>query len=135
MGTDTAPRAAKCESRLGDYYAAVTMAGTNFKLEGAMNAENPDTAKIISNLLGGLMRTLPGMAADAKSFPSMLRMINLTAKENEVVLQAEFPQQMVLDMIREQMKPKATKTVSSPPEATSPVKKPRRVIKKRRSGT
>ncbi|HZE71898.1 MAG TPA: hypothetical protein VE135_20505 [Pyrinomonadaceae bacterium] len=135
MGTDAAPRAAKCDSRLGDYYAAVTLEGPNFKLQGAMNADNSDTAKIISNLLGGLMKTVPGENTDAKSFPSMLRRINLAAKENEVVLQAEFPQQMVLDFIREQMKPKASVTVSKPPESTTPARKARRVVRKRRSGT
>jgi hypothetical protein len=135
MGTDTAPRAAKCESRLGDYYAAVTLEGPNFKLQGAMNAENPDTAKIISNLLGGLMKTVPGEKTDAKSFPSILRRINLAAKENEVVLQAEFPQQMLFDFIRDQMKPKAAVTASKPPETTTPARKARRVVRKRRSGT
>jgi hypothetical protein len=136
MGTETNPRAPRCDSHLGDFYAAVTMEGTNFKLRGAMNADNPDTAKIINNLLRGLMKSLPGEDADKKSFPSMLRMISLSAMENEIVLQADFPQQMIKDLIREQMKPKQTApaatSVKSP--ATGPVKK-RRMIKKRRSGT
>jgi len=135
MGTETNPRAPRCDSHLGDFYAAVTMEGTNFKLRGAMNADNPDTAKIINNLLGGLMKSLPGEDADKQSFPSMLRMISLSAMENEVVLQADFPLQMIKDLIREQMKPKMTAAaaaVKSP--AAAPVKK-RRMIKKRRSGT
>ncbi len=135
MGTETNPRAPRCDSRLGDFYAAVTMEGTNFKFRGAMNADNPDTAKIINNLLGGLMKSLPGEDADRKSFPSMLRMISFSTMENEVVLQADFPQQMIKDLIREQMKPKPTApaaAVKSP--AAGPVKK-HRVIRKRRSGT
>ncbi|HEY6120471.1 MAG TPA: hypothetical protein VIV66_10950 [Pyrinomonadaceae bacterium] len=135
MGTVAAPRAAKCDLGLGDFYAAVTIEGANFKLRGAMNADNPDTAKIISNLLGGFLKSMAPENGDAKSFPSMLRRMSLVARDNEVVLDAEFPQQMVADLIREHMKPKQQITTTKPAEVTSPVKKPRRTIRRRRAGT
>jgi len=135
MGTAAAPRAAKCDVGLGDFYAAVTMEGSNFKLHGAMNADNPDTAKIISNLLTGLMKSMTTDSTDAKSFPSMMRMLTLSARENEVVLEAELPQQMVADLIREHMKPKQETTTTKPAQMTTPVKKPRRTVRRRRAGT
>ena len=135
MGTAGSPRPAKCDLGLGDFYAAVTIEGANFKLRGAMNADNPDTAKIISNLLGGLMKSMTSENGDAKSFPSMLRTMSLVARDNEVVLDAEFPQQMVADLIREHMKPKQQVTTTKPAEVTAPVKKPRRTVRRRRAGT
>ena len=59
LGTETNARAAKCDTRQGDFYAALTMDATNFMLRGFMNADNPDTAKIMSNLFGGFCATPP----------------------------------------------------------------------------
>jgi len=136
MGTETNPRTPRCDLHLGDFYAAVTMDATSFKLRGAMNADNPDTAKIINNLIGALMKSIPDENTDANSFPSLLKMISLSAMENEVVLQADFPQQMIKDLIREQMKPKAkdVSDAAAAPPVKTPVKK-RRTTRKRRSGT
>jgi hypothetical protein len=135
MGTEAAGRAPRCDMKLGDFYAAVTMEGTNFRLRGAMNADNPDTAKIITGVLSGVMKAVGSETADAKSFPSMLKMISLTATDAEVVLQADFPQQMVADFLKEQMKPKvnvsATSSTASPKPATSPKTKRRRTMRKR----
>jgi hypothetical protein len=136
MGLDGAPRTSRCESRLGEFYASVTMEGNNFKLNGALNADNPDTAKIVNNLLSGLMKNMQSEGPEAKSFPSFLKMVNLSARESEILLQAEFPMQMVADFVREQMKPKTKdEAKSSAAPASAPSKKPRRVIRRRRSGT
>jgi hypothetical protein len=127
IGTESNPRTPHCDTKLGDFYAALTMDGTNFRLRGAMNADNPDTAKIISGLLTTLMKTTIPEDADAKSFPSMLKMVNIVSTETEVVLEANFPQQKVADFIREQMKPK-------PPPEASTIKAPAtRPVKKRRA--
>ncbi len=134
MGIEGSPRTAKCDTRLGEFYAALTTDGNNFKLQGALNADNPDTAKIINNLLLGLMKSVPSEGADAKAFPSLLKKINISPKDNEVVLQADFPTQMVADFVREKMKPKPpgeTKSAAAP----TPKKTPRRVTRRRRSGT
>jgi len=56
LGLENTSREWRCDSGFGNFYAAVTMAGTNFSLRGAMNADNPDTAKIINNLLSALMQ-------------------------------------------------------------------------------
>jgi hypothetical protein len=132
IGTEAAPRTPRCEMKLGDFYAAVTMEGTNFRLRGAMNADNPDTAKIITGMLSGLMKLVDSQRTDAKAVPNMLKMISLTAAESEVVLQADFPQQVVADFIKEQMKPKVTAppVSSSPKPTTTPVKR-RRIPRKK----
>ena len=51
LGTETTPRAPRCESKIGDFYAALTMDATNFMFRGVSNADNPDTAKILANLV------------------------------------------------------------------------------------
>ena len=120
--------------KLGDFYAAITMEGTNFRLRGAMNADNPDTAKIITGMLSGVMKAVGSdEATDLKS--SMLKMVNLTATDAEIVLQAEFPQQLVADFLKEQMKPKVTASASdataTPKPVTTPKPRKRRTTRKR----
>ena len=121
LGTEGHARPARCESRLGDFYGALTMDTVNFRLRGMMNADNPDTAKIINNLLSGLLQH--GLSAiPDKSVQAMLKGVSLTPENDEVVLQADFPQQMVVDMIRQQMMPK--KQEVSAPTGTKPGKAP-----------
>ncbi|MFN2500229.1 MAG: hypothetical protein ABR557_14195, partial [Pyrinomonadaceae bacterium] len=50
LGTEANARDPRCNSKIGDFYIALTMDATNFMLRGASNADNPDTAKIISKL-------------------------------------------------------------------------------------
>jgi hypothetical protein len=126
LGTDANPRAPRCDSRFGDFYAAVTMDASNFMLRGAMNADNPDTAKIINNLLNGLIRHATSAIRDP-SGQSLVKALSITPEENEVVLRADLPQQMVLDMIKEQMKPKAK--VAADSSMTSATSEP--AVKKR----
>jgi hypothetical protein len=120
LGTDTTPRAARCESKLGDLYAALTMDATNFMIRGASNADNPDTAKIISRLYSGLL----GYAANSIPDPSaksLLKSLVITAEGDEVLLRADFSRQMVKEMIEQKMKPKkmeATVTAPAPAKKT-----------------
>jgi hypothetical protein len=125
LGTETNPRAPRCESKIGDTYAALTMDATNFMLRGATNADNPDTAKIISKLYSGLLNFA------AKSIPdpdaqSLVKNIAVTAEGDEVLVNANFPQQMVMDLIQKHMKPKQVETT----EAATPAK-PAPGVKKR----
>jgi hypothetical protein len=105
LGTENNPRAARCDSRLGDFYAAITMDATSFKLRGAMNADNPDTAKIIKSLLASLLQQASSLTKD-KDAQTVLSSLTLTPTETEVLLQAEISQQAVADFIREETKPK-----------------------------
>lgn len=121
LGTEANAHPPRCDSKLGDFYAALTMDATNFKLRGSMNADNPDTAKIINNLLSGLLQH--GLSAiPDKSAQEMLKGLSLTPQGNEVVLQADFPQQMVAEMVRREMMPKK-KDVMAPPPPKAPVKR------------
>jgi hypothetical protein len=123
LGTDASPRPPKCESNLGNFYVALTMDAANFMLRGAMGADNPETATIMNNLLSGLLRQATSYVPD-KSGQTVMNSFQLTAKDNEVVLSADFPQQMVIDFIKTQLKPKkeeATATSAAKPAAKKPV--------------
>ncbi|MFZ0062107.1 MAG: hypothetical protein WAL47_08730 [Pyrinomonadaceae bacterium] len=126
FGTETNPRAPKCESNLGDFYVALTMDATNFMLRGAMGADNPDTASIMNSLLSGFLRQA-GSFMPGKAEQSVLNSLQLTAKDNEVVLSADLPQQMVIDFIKSHSQPKKEEAKASTP---TPAKKP--VVRRKR---
>lgn len=126
LGTETTPRAPKCDSNLGNFYVALTMDATNFMLRGAMGADNPDTAMIMNNLLSGFMRQAGSFIPD-KTGQSVMNSLQLTAKDNEVVLSADLPQQMVIDFIKSKMQPKKEEPTTS--AAPAPAKKP--VVRRR----
>jgi hypothetical protein len=124
LGTETNPRTARCESKIGDMYAALTMDATNFMIRGVTNADNPDTAKILANLYSGLLRYAANSIPDP-SAQSLLKGLAITAEGDEVLLRADFPQQMVIDLIQQKMKPKAMEATTEKP-AAKPVVKRRR---------
>ena len=124
FGTETTPRESRCDTPFGNFYGALTMSGTNFNLRGAMNADNPDTAKIISNLRAGLMQQGIDAVPDKKA-QSILQSIKMTPRENEVVWEADVPQQVVADMLKP-----APKTSEAKP-ASAPAKKP--VVRRKRN--
>lgn len=127
FGTETNPRAPKCDSNLGDFYVALTMDATNFMLRGAMGADNPDTANIMNSLFSGFLRQA-GSFMPGKAEQSVLNSLQLTAKDNEVVLSADFPQQMVIDFIKSQSQPKKEDAATT--SAPTPAKKP--VVRRKR---
>jgi hypothetical protein len=122
LGLENTTRESRCDTRFGDFYAAVTMNGTNFSIRGAMNADNPDTAKIINNLLSGLMKQGISAVPD-KGAQTILESLKMSAKDSEIVLEADIPEKVVADLIRTSPKPKE--------EATKSV--PRRRVRKKRS--
>ena len=121
LGTATNPRVGTCDTRFGNFYAAITMTGNNFSLRGAMHADNPDTAKIISGLFVGLMQQGIGAMPD-KDAQKILQSVKLLPRESEIVLEAEIPEQAVTDLF----KPK--REVVKPATIKSPVRRP---VKKR----
>ncbi|MBC8032257.1 MAG: hypothetical protein H7Z16_19390 [Pyrinomonadaceae bacterium] len=131
LGTETNPRAARCDTRQGDFYAALTMDATNFMLRGAMNADNPDTAKIMSNLFGGFLRHATNEIKDPVAQP-LLNGIAIVAEGDEVMIRADVPQQMVMDLMKKHMQPKQDSSVKATDVKTivkPPVK--RRRVKRR----
>ena len=130
LGTEANARASRCDSKFGDFYAALTMDASNFMLRGALNADNPDTAKIINSLINGLLRQATSSVPDPTA-QSLFRALSITPQEDEVVLRADVPQQMVLDMIKEHMKPKkqAATVVADPAMNQPPTKK--RTVRRR----
>lgn len=127
LGTQTTPRDSRCDTTFGNFYTAITFDGNNFSVRGAMNADNPDSAKIISGLLSGLLQQAVTSVPD-KTTQSVLNNLKLAANENEVVLSADIPHKLVADFIREQSKPAAKVTTQSSPK---PPARKRRTVRRR----
>ena len=138
FGTETNAREGSCNTAFGNFYSAVTLNGTNFTVHGAMNADNPDTAKIMSGLVSSLMQQ--GFdALNDKPAQTMLENMNVTSnetymiwnafkamkilpKDNEVVWDLDIPQQVLIDAF----KPKPAKVdVKTTTPARRPVRKKR----------
>jgi hypothetical protein len=116
LGLENTSRASRCDTSFGNFYAAVTMNGTNFSLRGAMDADNPDTAKIIYNLFSALMKEGVDAVPD-KDAQKILQLVKMSARDNEIVWEADIPDQDVAEFIRTQPKPKAEATKESPKPA------------------
>ncbi|HET6863560.1 MAG TPA: hypothetical protein VFH91_10950 [Pyrinomonadaceae bacterium] len=127
LGTETTAREARCDTRFGDFYGAVTLSGTNFSVRGAMNTDNPDTAKIINNLVSGLWQQAIDSVPD-KNAQSMLKAIRIIPRESELVWEADISDQTVANFIKEQTKPKVT----APPETSKPAPAPRQKPRRRK---
>jgi len=128
LGTETTPRTPRCDSRIGDFYSALTMDATNVMFRGVSNADNPDTARIFANLYTGLFQYMSKSIPDATA-QTVIKGFSITAEGDEVLIRADFPQQMVLDLIKEQMRPKKVDTnVTVPPPPT-----PKPAVNRRRS--
>ena len=122
MGLENTSRESRCNTPFGNFYSAVTMTGTNFSLRGAMNADNPDTAKIINNLLSGLMQQGISAIPD-KQAQTILQTLKMSTRENEVVWEADIPEKVVADLIKST--PKATEPPMTKPAPKRPVRKKR----------
>ena len=129
MGTETTSRDPRCVTKIGDFYAALTMDANNFTLRGSMNEDNPDTAKIVSNLFSGLLSYAGTEIKDATA-QTMFKSLVITPEGDEVTVRAEFPQQMAISFIHEQMKPKKQDAAVAQPLA-KPSRTPRRRTRRR----
>jgi hypothetical protein len=130
MGTDANARTPRCEQSMGDFYAALTMDQTNFMIRGVSNADNPDTARILANLYTMLLRYATSQIKDAAA-QSVLNGLAITAEGDEVMMRADISQQMVSDLIKQQMKPKASEAAVSKPDVQPVVTKKRRSSRRR----
>jgi hypothetical protein len=125
LGTENKPRDPRCETRMGDFYAALTMDATNFMIRGTSNADNPDTAKILANLYSGLLKYATASIPDPAA-QSVLKGLAITADGDEIHLNADVPQQMVIELIQQQMKPKPMVETTEMKSVTKPAVKGRR---------
>jgi hypothetical protein len=123
LGLENTTRDPRCDTRFGNFYAAITMNETNYTFRGAMNADNPDTAKIINNLLSGLVQQGLSSVPD-KDAQKVLESLKMTTKESEVVWEADVPVAYVADFLR-------TKSTAKKDEA--PASAPRRPVRKKRT--
>src|SRR6185295_2141436 len=127
LGTQETPRDPRCETSFGNFYAAVTQQGNAFDVRGAMNADNPDTAKIINGLLLGLMQTASTTLPEKER--SVLDTIKLSSNESEVVISGSIPEATVAELIKQQTSKSTTTVPTGTPN--TPVKK-KAVPRKRR---
>lgn len=120
LGTETTERTPSCNTKIGDFYAALTMDATNFMVRGALNEDNPDTAKIVSNLFSGLLGYATSQIPDPGA-KAMLKNLAITAEGDEVMIRAEVPQQMVMELIKKQTarKPEAATAPKAPAKPTT----------------
>ncbi|MEP6568547.1 MAG: hypothetical protein ABJC10_02140 [Acidobacteriota bacterium] len=132
LGTETNPRAARCENKLGNFYAALTMDATNFMFRGVSNADNPDTAKILANLYVSLLHYASSSIKDPVA-QSAIKGLSISAEGDEIFFNADFPQQMVIEMIQQQMKPKPEKEPTNVMQMVTPITKPGHRTRGRRS--
>lgn len=127
LGVEGEAGGPNCTSDFGNFYAAVTMDQTHIKLRGALNADNPNTAKIINGLFSGLLQQALSSIPD-KSIQSIVSNVVMNAEGHEVLLQADLSQQALVSFITEKMKP--AEATASKPAAKAPVK--RRAPRRRR---
>ena len=120
LGLETTSRESSCNTDFGNFYAAVTMTGTNFSLRGAMHADNPDTAKIIHNLLSGLMKQ-GASAVPNQGAQTIMQSLKMEPRDSEIVIEADIPEKVVADFIRSS----APKAEAKPARSTRPVRKKR----------
>ena len=124
-GLENASRESRCNTDFGNFYAAVTMTGTNFSLRGAMHADNPDTAKILHNLLSVLMKQ-GASAVPVEGAQTILQTLKMEPRDSEIVIEASIPEKVVADFIRAASEPKAAaKPEVKPASTTRPVRKKR----------
>jgi hypothetical protein len=133
LGTENNPRTPRCDIKLGDFYGSITMDATSFKLRGAMNADNPDTAKIIKSLLAMGLQEAVSAIKDSKA-QSALSSLVITPTETEVLIQADVSQQSVADFIRDTTAPKK-QDVATPPSAPQKKSRPTRRTRRVRPKT
>jgi hypothetical protein len=100
LGLESTSRDQRCDTKFGNFYAAVTMSGTSFSLRGAMHADNPDTAKIIHGLLSGLMHHGISAVPD-KSAQMILQTLKMATRDSEIVIEADIPDKTVADFIKQ----------------------------------
>ena len=125
LGLENTSRESRCDTRFGNFYAALTMTGTSFSLRGAMNADNPDTAKIIHGLLSGLMQQGISAVPD-KDAQTMLKALKMSARDSEIVVEADIPDKVVSDLLKSASKPAtAAPAKTSAPATRRPVRKKR----------
>lgn len=120
FGLENTSRESRCDTSFGNFYAAITLNGTNFSLRGAMNADNPDTAKIIYNLTSGLMQHGINAVPD-KQAQTILQTLKMSFRESEIVWEADVPEKVVADFL----KPKPEPATTTKPAPRRPAKKKR----------
>jgi hypothetical protein len=114
-----------CMTRFGDFYMGLNMDAQSFKLTGAMNADNPETANIIKTMFMGAFEQAKSAVPD-KDAQAMLKQMNIIVEGSELLIQANIPQEMAAQFVRELFAPPKPKVVEAttmaPPKAEDKVK-------------
>jgi hypothetical protein len=101
-----------CGTRFGDFYVSLDMDAQNFRINGAMNADNPDTASMMRNMFAGYIQQGKGMVPD-KDAQAVIDQLKLTAEGSEVLVEIPIPQEMAARFIRDMFAPKKPQVVAT----------------------
>lgn len=109
-----------CMTRFGDFHTAITMDAQNFKLMSALNADNPETAGIIKNMLAGVFQQTKGMIPD-KNAQTFFDQMKVIIEGSEILVEASIPQETAAKYVREMLAPKPkTSAAAIETKATAP---------------
>jgi len=111
-----------CMTNFGDYYMSLSMGTDDFKINGAMNADNPETAGMMKNMLSGLLQQGKDLVTD-KGAKSMADQVKLISEGSEVLVEAKIPQEMAVKFVREMLAPPPKSTTSDTKTVTKPASK------------
>ena len=92
-------------------------------MRGAMNADNPDTAKIINNLLSGLMQQGINVVPD-KQAQTILQSLKMSPRESEIVWEADIPEKVVADFLKPKPATPTSAAKPAPPAASEEESEP-----------
>lgn len=124
-----------CWTRFGDFYVSLDMDAQNFRFNGAMNADNPDTASMMKNMLAGYIQQGKGMIPD-KGVQTMIDQLKLTAEGSEILVEMAIPQETAAKFMRDIFAPKkAPATTSTSPRTETEIKPPTKKPTKSRRRT
>lgn len=101
-----------CMTRFGEYYVSLTMTNDAFKINGILNADNPDTAAIVKALLTGLFNEGKSLVGD-KSAQSMFDQLKLSVEGDEIIAEASITQDMASKFVRDMLAPKPSKPAAT----------------------
>ena len=102
-----------CMTRFGEFYMSLAMADDVFRINGAMNADNPETARLLKNMISGLMQQGKSSLSD-KQAQSIVDDVKLSVEGDEIMIASSITQEMATRFIREMLAPKPPAKTAEP---------------------
>ena len=94
------------------------MTSDSFKMNGAMNADNPNTAALMKRMLSGLIDEGKSAVTD-KNAKSVFDQVKLFTEGDELHAEVSVPQEMAAKLVREMLAPSPAKAAATGTKATT----------------